>query len=497
MGEASHAALIALLEGLDAGIVLLRPVMGGESVSRSNVVVDAEVVWTSERARSVWGGAAGVLASDVLPDFDEWVATASVAWRGSVMRRLIESDTGRNGWTRAVSSIRRVGDHLTEITVDRTGDQELLASIEELETGFRSLLDLLPLTVISSTAGWGALEYVSANAEVLTGRPLSELTRLSDWVNCIDPQDLETAGNVRDLLWRDGEFEMPGRILRPDGEYRYINFRMVSTAQDDDGPRRFLITMLDTTDQRRLQEQAEESKRLASLSRTAGAFGHEFSSLLQIITGNLDTILRATSPEATEKAVAAAREASGRATNLLAGLVAFASSRPGNLEPVSIPRMCDITRSMLRARVPENIELIIDLQPGLPLVLVAPAAMQQIMFQLVDNAAEAMPDGGRVTITVREQPHAACHLTDSPGPGCWVSIAVADNGIGIDRPRLGYVWEPFHTSHTGPASRGRGLGLSVVHGAVHQYDGHVTLESHVDQGTTVTVYLQGVPGSVS
>jgi signal transduction histidine kinase len=159
--------------------------------------------------------------------------------------------------------------------------------------------------------------------------------------------------------------------------------------------------------------------------------------------------------------------------------------------------MCDVTQDLLRERLPDNIALEIDMAQGLPLVLVAPQAMQQIMFQLVDNAAEAMPDGGRITITVREQPHAACHLTDDPGPGCWVSVAVADTGRGIERSRLGYVWEPFHTTRTGPAARGSGLGLSVVHGGVHQYDGHVTLESHVGVGTTVTVYLQGVPGSVS
>jgi len=490
--------VLALLGGVDAGLVVLRPVLRAEASARgADIVADAEVVWASERARSIWGSASGVLASDLLPDFEEWINAASVAWRGPQVRRLIEENSGRAGWTRAVSSIRRVGEHLTEITVDKLGEQDLLEEARAIEASFRSMLDELPLTVISSVAGRGRLEFVSRNAEALTGRPLSELSRLSDWITVIDPEDLEAAGNVRELLFRDGVFEMPGRILRPDGEYRYIDFRMVSVTQDEVGTRRYLITLLDTTDQRRLREQSEEAARLASLSRTAGAFGHEFSSLLQIILGSIDTIQRGKSAQAVEQAIAAAREASGRATNLLAGLTAFASSRPGHLEPVSIPKMCDVTRGMLRARLPENVELHIDIEPGLPLVIMAPSAMQQIMFQLVDNAAESMPDGGQVTITVRNQPHAACHLMDEPGAGCWVSIAVADTGVGIDRSRLGFVWEPFHTGHTGAEARGRGLGLSIVHGAVHQYDGHVTLESHVGKGTTVTVYLEGVPGSVS
>jgi len=484
--------MLALLEGLDAGIVLLRPVFGASATP-----VDAEVVWTTQRARSVWGDAAGVRASEVLPDFAEWIAAVAVAWRGAGVRRLIEPDSGRDGWTRAVSTVRRQGDLLSEVTLDRSGDEEMFHRLEAVERGYRTLLDELPLTVVATTMGAQQLEFVSANAEVLTGRPVSTIRRFADWVNIIDPDDLEKAGNLRELLLRDGELEMSGRLLRTDGEYRYVVMRIISREPEGDEPRRVLMTVADTTEERRLREQAEESQRLASLSRTAGAFGHEFSSLLQIITGNLDTIERAKSPEATEKAIAAAREASGRATNLLAGLVAFASSRPGSLEPVSIPQMCLATSVMLRERLHDDIDLEIDLGEGLPLVLIAPAAMRQIMFQLIDNAAEAMPGGGRVVITVREQPHAACHLSDGPGSGCWVSISVADTGTGIERSRLGYVWEPFHTTHTGPDARGRGLGLSVVHGAVHQYDGHITLESQVGRGTTVTVYLQGVPGSVS
>ena len=484
--------MLALLEGLDAGIVLLRPVFGASATP-----VDAEVVWTTQRARSVWGDAAGVRASEVLPDFAEWLVAATVAWRGGRANRLIEPDSGRKGWTRAVSVVRRIDDLLSEVTIDRSGDQELFDRLEAVERGYRTLLDELPLTVVATTMGARQLEFVSANAEVLTGRPVSTIRRFADWVNIIDPDDLEKAGNLPELLLRDGELEMSGRLLRTDGEYRYVVMRIISREPEADEPRRVLMTVSDTTEERRLREQAEESQRLASLSRTAGAFGHEFSSLLQIITGNLDTIERAKSPEAAEKAIAAAREASGRATNLLAGLVAFASSRPGSLEPVSIPQMCEATSVMLRERLHDDIDLEIDLGEGLPLVLIAPAAMRQIMFQLIDNAAEAMPGGGRVVITVREQPHAACHLSDGPESGCWVSISVADNGTGIERSRLGYVWEPFHTTHTGPDARGRGLGLSVVHGAVHQYDGHITLESQVGRGTTVTVYLQGVPGSVS
>ena len=494
MGDGSLTDVLALLGAVDADIVLFRPVLGAVET----VVVDAEVVWASDGAKALWGEAPGALASEVLADFGSWIGAVSVAWRGVSMRHVVGSGpVGDGEASGAVAIIRRTGDFLSQVTLDRSSDQELLARVGEIESEYQTLLEQLPITIISSSAGRGSLEFVSRNAEQLTGRPLSQLRRFADWVNVVDPEDLQIANKVRDLLWEDGAFETPGRILHTDGEYRYVQFRMVSRSVGPHEPRRILVTLLDTTEQRRLQEQAAESERLAGLTRTAGAFGHEFSSLLQIITGHLDTIERAKSPESVAKAIGAVREAAGRASGLVGGLVAFASGRPGQLEPVSIPEMCEVTRPMLRERLPERIELAIDLAEGLPLVLVAPTAMRQIMFQLVDNAAESIAGDGRVLITVREQPHAACHLNDGPGPGCWVSIRVADTGSGIERSRLGYVWEPFHTTHTGSDARGRGLGLSVVHGAVHQYDGHVTLESHVGEGTAVTVYLRGVADPAS
>ncbi len=354
--------------------------------------------------------------------------------------------------------------------------------------GLRLLLDQLPVVIIASRTDRPRAEYVSPRVEALLGRTAEEMREYESWFDVIHPDDTDFAVRIRELLNGPGEFSFNGRLVHKNGEDRHAEMRMVSKANDD-GSMSWLITLLDVTEQHRLREQVAGADRMASLSRTAGAFAHEFASLMQIIAGNLSRLEVADSQT---KALEAAKHATDRAASLLGGLVAFAGASPGRHEAMSIPALCEASHPLFVERLPSNVDMAIDLAPDLPSVSIAPESMRQIMFQLVDNAAESMPDGGTITITAREQPHAACHLNDGVGAGSWVSIAVSDTGRGIEPAALGYVWEPFFTTRTGLARRGAGLGLSIVHGAVHQADGHVTIASRPGAGTTVTLYLPGV-----
>ena len=350
------------------------------------------------------------------------------------------------------------------------------------------MFDELPVIIIASRSDRARAEYVSPGIESLLGHTAEEMRDYAAWFDVIHPDDTDLALKIRNLLTEPGVFSFDGRLLHKNGETRYAAMRMAS-KNNGDGTMSWIITLLDVTEEHRLREQLNNAARMASLSRTAGAFAHEFASLMQIITGNLS---RLDVSEPQTKALEAAKDAAGRASALLGGLVAFAGATARASEPMSIPALCEASHPLFLERLPSNVDMAIDLAPDLPLVSIPPQSMRQIMFQLVDNAAESMPDGGTITITVREQPHAACHLNDGVGAGSWVSIAVSDTGRGIDPSALGYVWEPFFTTRTGLARRGAGLGLSIVHGAVHQADGHVTIASRPGAGTTVTLYLPGV-----
>lgn len=471
-----------LLAALDSSVVLFEPV-----ISHSDSVVDARVIWATARSASVWGDRPGALASDVCPDFDEWLAAANGAWRGVPVRRLIEADHGRRGWTRAVSTVSRVGDHLSEVTVDRSADQELIDRLASLDRHYRDLLTELPVTVIASRFGLHQIEFISPSAEELTGKPLAELTRLTDWSKVIHPDDMNLAESVRRVVSRGGDLDVVGRLVRPDGAERWVQVRAVGNSGDLDDERRFLITLLDITEQRMLQQQAEQSDRLETLARTAGSFAHEFSSLLQIVAGNLERLQRQVAEPSAH--ITQSLEALNRAGGLVNGLMSFASSRPGVIEPVSIPDLCQRMHESLRARLPDSVEMSIHIAEDLPLVMISAEALGVVMMHVIDNAAASLDGAGTVHVSVTQRENARCHLQHETSPRRWVSISVEDNGRGITADRLRRVWEPFHTSRSGVEARGAGLGLSIVHGVVHQFEGHVAIESSSGVGTTVSLFL--------
>jgi PAS domain S-box-containing protein len=471
-----------LLSQLDASVALFQPVL-----SETNNVVDARITWVNRRAELVWGECTEVLASTVCPDFDEWLAAANAAWRSGPVRRLIEADHGRRGWTRAISTVSRVEDHLSEVTVDRSADQELIERLAVLDRQYRSMLAALPVTLLASRVDRDELDFVSPNAVELTGRPLHEVMRRSSWRSFTNPEDHVMLDEIVRALSAGEVGEGVGRIVRPDGTERRVEARAQLTEPGADGIGRFLITMLDVTDHYEAQRKAEQSERLETLARTAGSFAHEFSSLLQIIGGNLERLQG--SPGVAMKPLEQSLAAVARAGTLVNGLMSFASSRPGVAGAVSVPELCRYVSAALRAQLPEAVTVEIELRDDLPKVTVAADALRLVMLQIVENAADAMPNGGVVRIEVCEAPMATCHMAHEVDQRRWVCVSVTDNGVGIEPTRLRRVWEPFHTSRRGVEARGSGLGLSMVHGVVHQFGGHVALDSCTDRGTTVTVYL--------
>ncbi|CAB4734675.1 MAG: PAS domain-containing protein [Actinobacteria bacterium] len=485
MTEAS-AEPLHLLGQLDASVALLRPLM-----SESNTVVDAHVVWANAKAESVWGSRVGALASAVCPDFDEWIAAANTAWRGTSVRRLIETDHGRVGWTRAVSSVSRIDGHLAEVTTDRSADQELIDRLAALDRHYRNLLAELPVTVVVARPDRDEFEFLSPNATELTGRPMGDIDRRSTFRALLHPDDRPHLDTVASLLPKGGEADIPGRIIRPDGSERRVDARAVLTGTSHDRDRRILITMLDVTERHATELKAQQSERLEGLARTAGLFAHQFSSLLQVIGGNLEHMERAT--EGPNDPLTQSLAAIARAGLLVSGLMAFASGQPGAVEPVSVPDVLHDVDAMLRSGLPAAAGLSIDIADGVPDVLMAAEALRVVVFKIIHNAAASLPEGGSVHIDVRACAEARCHLSHRPEPGHWVRIAVTDNGYGITADRLNQVWEPFNTSLVGTDALGAGLGLSIVHGVLHQYDGHLTLDSS-PSGTTVSLYLPAADG---
>ena len=244
------------------------------------------------------------------------------------------------------------------------------------------------------------------------------------------------------------------------------------------------------TERRALEEQLREAQKIEAVGQLAGGMAHEFNNYLGIVLGYSELLLEeAGTTEGLRRNVAEIKAATQRAASVTRQLLAL--SRRQVLEP----RVLDInavvweTHKLLRRVIPENIDLVPVLEPNLQPVKVDPAQIQQILINLVVNARDAMPQGGKVVIETAnvelDEEYAGRHIEVQPGR--YVMLAVSDNGPGIDAQTQARVFEPFFT--TKQEGKGTGLGLSTVYGIVRQSGGHITVESALREGTRFRIYL--------
>jgi two-component system cell cycle sensor histidine kinase/response regulator CckA len=246
----------------------------------------------------------------------------------------------------------------------------------------------------------------------------------------------------------------------------------------------------DVTERRVLEEQLRQALKIEAMGQLAGGMAHEFNNYLGIVLGYSELLLEeAGAAEGLRRKVAEIKGATQTAASLTRQLLAL--SRRQVLEPkvLDINSVVWETHKLLRHLIPETIELVPMLEPNLPPVEVDPAQIQQILINLVVNARDAMPQGGKVVIETAlaelDEEYASRHIEVQPGH--YVMLTVSDNGAGIDEQTQARIFEPFFT--TKQAGKGTGLGLSTVYGIVRQSGGHITFESALRRGTRFRIYL--------
>jgi PAS domain S-box-containing protein len=243
----------------------------------------------------------------------------------------------------------------------------------------------------------------------------------------------------------------------------------------------------------RLEGQLRDAQKMEALGRLAGGVAHDFNNLLTVIAGRTQLVLTGSvPPEAVHHQIEVIHEASRRAAELTKQLLAF--SRRQALQP----RVLDVNRVLREAHrilarlLREDIALEISYGEGLKRVRADPSQLHQIVMNLVVNARDAMPTGGRLTLATSSAELGAEWGERHPGvrPGAFVALSVHDTGIGMDLRTMASCFEPFYT--TKEPGRGTGLGLSTVYGIAQQHGGCVEVASAPGEGTTFTVYLPGV-----
>ena len=366
---------------------------------------------------------------------------------------------------RSAGSIARFGGWNVDVATNRSHWSDEVARIHEMPVGYAPLVE--------DGIKFYAPQWRARIIEVFTAC-------LRDGVPYDERMEILTSTGKRVWVRTCGEAvrDESGKIVKVQGGFQDI------TEQKRTEEARL-----------RLEEQLRASQKMEAIGILAGGVAHDFNNLLSVILSYTGFVMDSLSDDDPRKAdLLEVEKASNRAVALTRQLLAF--SRKQVLQPVALDlnQVAGGLEKMLRRILGEDIEFVQVLAPGLGRTLADPGQIEQVLMNLVVNARDAMPDGGRLTIetsNVEIDPAQAATLA-GVNPGSYVEIAVTDSGFGMDSPTREHIFEPFFT--TKEKGRGTGLGLSTVFGIVKQSCGEILVESAPGRGTTFRILLPRIPG---
>ena len=390
----------------------------------------------------------------------------------------------------ASNKVRGIIGFLTDITERKRAEEALRAAEEKYRGIFENALE----GVYQSTPDG---KYISANPALARMFGFDSPQELIDTRNDITNQEYVTpqsrADFVRELEIRGVVRSFEYQAYRRDGKAIWVSANAHAVRNSEGHILYFEGTVQDITQSRELEQQLRQMQKIEAVGRLAGGVAHDFNNILMAISSYAD-LLYGKTPEgdARRRYIDEISKATDRAASLTQGLLAFSRKQVISPKVLDLNALVAQQTEMLKRLIPENIELHFLPAESLGRVKVDPGQVDQIVMNLVINARDATPNGGKILIETSNQ---ELDRTDS-GPqssaqsGSYVMIAISDNGCGMSAETQAHVFEPFFT--TKEQGKGTGLGLAIVFGIVKQSGGHIFLHSQPDHGSTFKIYLPRV-----
>lgn len=372
------------------------------------------------------------------------------------------------------------------IVYDLTEENQMRQALRETQDRFERLFNEAPVGICMLSPTGKVRDCNAALADMLheeasdiLGKAFlsfisdSSKPETEEWFKTLSAGEKKSA--YIDATLRRGKNEIPVQIFA----------RKVEISND------IVLHFIDMTEQKNLEQQVTQSQKMQAVGQLAGGIAHDFNNLLTAMIGFCDLLLLKHKPGDPSFAdIMQIKQNANRAASLVRQLLAF--SRQQTLQP----RVLDMTdvlsdlSHLLRRLIGANIDLNLSHEADLGLIKADQGQMDQVLINLVVNARDAMPQGGKLDIRTKNLDNKqGIRLSNGETlpTGHWVTTIVTDSGTGIPDDVLPRIFEPFFS--TKEIGAGTGLGLATVHGIVHQTGGYISVDSKVGEGTTFTIYL--------
>ena len=386
-----------------------------------------------------------------------------------------------NGRPAILAIFRDIRDRLEAAAVLRRSEDRFSYLIQNLS-------DLITVVAVD-----GTMLYHSPSIERVAGYQPSDLLGKS-LLAFVHPEDEPAVrGTLERVTLKVGSAAPPEyRFRRKDGSWVWLE-SVGNNLLNDVAVGGIVVTSRDVTFRRGLEEQVRQSQKMEAVGRLAGGIAHDFNNLLMVIQGYAEIVLQEESATpAVRKSVETIVRTSESAASLTRQLLSFSRRHVFSPQVLDLNALVNRMSEMLLGVLRDEMEFVVKLDPDACCISADPGQIEQVIMNLVVNARDAMPQGGKLILETAHVARDAARVNRPPSlpRGDFVMLAVSDTGIGMDSATQSKIFEPFFTTKS--KDEGTGLGLSVVYNIVRASGGHVRVNSEPGRGTTLQVFFPRV-----